>query len=140
MLMYGIGVDYVEGIDWQNAVGMLKEFDEDLYSAFLDDLGTAYTADDIKEWFSNYECEGCYGIGAFLHDVIKEREFVDLDIDEPNGKMYLGISADVPWNFAEPVKTFSKSDFHNMINRYIGMLTTEPVEIQWWSISDETDW
>ena len=139
MLMYGICVDYMKGINWQNASDMLKEFDADLYASFLDDMGSDYKDTDIENWFSNYESEGCYGIGAFLHDVIKEREFVDLAIDEPNGKVYLGISADVPWNFAEPVKTFSKSGFHNMLNRYIGMLTTESVEIQWWSVSDEAD-
>lgn len=141
MLMYGICVDHIEGINWQNAIDMLKEFDVDLYSSFLDDLGTDYKDVDIEEWFSNYDnCGGYYGIGAFLYDVIKAKESVDLDIDEPNGKVYLGISANVPWNFAESVKTFSKSDFHNVVNKYIGVLTTEPVEIQWWSISDETNW
>lgn len=71
MLMYGVYVSRIKNVNWGNVVGMLKKYDHDRYSDFLNDMeGNSAENDsrDIEFWFDQYESEGRSGLGAFLYD------------------------------------------------------------------------
>lgn len=94
---------------------------------------------DIEFWFDQYESEGRSGLGAFLYDVIREQEKVEIDIDDPDG-VYIGISAAAPWEFHPSVRNLSEEQFTAMISKYICQITDEEVPIRWWNVDDDLDW
>lgn len=82
MLLFGVCINDIEkaGINWGNVVGMLKKYDHDRYSDFLDDMEENSAENDSKDiefWFDQYESGGRSGLGAFLYDVIREQEKVE---------------------------------------------------------------
>lgn len=121
---------------------MLKKYDHDRYSNFLDDMeenSAENDSRDIEFWFDQYESEGRSGLGAFLYDVIREQEKVEIDIDDPDG-ICIGISAAAPWEFHPSVRNLSEEQFTAMISKYICQITDEEVPIRWWKIDDDLDW
>lgn len=142
MLMYGVYVSRIKNVNWGNVVGMLKKYDHDRYSDFLDDMkGNSAENDsrDIEFWFDQYESGGRSGLGAFLYDVIRKQEKVEIDIDDPDG-ICIGISAAAPWEFHSSVRNLSEEQFTAMISKYICQITDEEVPIRWWRIDDDLDW
>ena len=83
MLMYGICSSNIKEIKWDSVKEMLKEFDADLYEEFVEDLDGDLSNSNMEDWFSKYENEGYFGIGAFLKDYIEFKEDIILDIDDP---------------------------------------------------------
>lgn len=71
MLMYGICSSDIKEIKWDSVKEMLKEFDADLYEEFVEDLDGDLSNSNMEDWFSKYENEGRFGIGAFLKDYIE---------------------------------------------------------------------
>ena len=71
MLMYGICSSNIKEIKWDSVKEMLKEFDADLYEEFVEALDGDLS---YSNWFSKYENEGYFGIGAFLKDYIEFKE------------------------------------------------------------------
>lgn len=140
MLMYGICMNEVENyVNWEAVVKLLQNFDPERYQDFLDDVGENYTNQDTEEWFDQYEADGRSGLGAFLYDVIKDTEKLDIDIDDPNG-VYIGISAGAPWEFAESIRSLKKDEFDALLNKYITQITGEPTLIRWYKVDDGLDW
>lgn len=144
MLLFGVCINDIEkaGINWGNIVGMLKKYDHDRYSDFLDDMeenSAENDSRDIEFWFDQYESEGRSGLGAFLYDVIREQEKVEIDIDDPDG-VYIGISAAAPWEFHPSVRNLSEEQFTAMISKYICQITDAEIVIRWWKVDDDLDW
>ena len=110
MLMYGICSSNIKKVKWESVKEMLKEFDADLYEEFVEDLDGDLSNSNMEDWFSKYENEGHFGIGAFLKDYIEFKEDIILNIDDPDGT-FIGVSAGAPWNFVSSLKDmFSGSD------------------------------
>ena len=143
MLMYGVCVSNIKNVNWGNVVGMLKKYDPERYSDFLEDMeenSTENDSEDIKFWFDQYESEGKSGLGAFLYDIIREQEKVEIDIDDPNG-VYIGISAAAPWEFHPSVRNLSEEQFTAIISKYICQIAYEEIiPIRWWKVDDDLDW
>lgn len=140
MLMYGICTEDVQkNVNWKAVVKLLQDFDQERYQDFLEDVSENYTDQDTEEWFDQYEADGRSGLGAFLYDVIKDKEKLDIDIDDPNG-VYIGISAGAPWEFAESIKALKKDDFDAVLNKYITWITGKPMLIRWYKVDDDLDW
>lgn len=119
MLLFGVCINDIEkaGINWGNIVGMLKKYDHDRYSDFLDDM---------EENSAEY-------------DVIREQEKIEIDIDDPDG-VYIGISAAAPWEFHPSVRNLSEEQFAAMISKYICQITDAEIVIRWWKVDDDLDW
>lgn len=141
MLMYGVCINAIEkaGINWKEVSKLLQEYDADFYKAFCEDIGKNPSDQDAMDWFSNYETEGRSGIGAFLHDLIEDKENITLDIDDPDG-VYIGISAGAPWEMDKSIKNLTERDFYEIMQKYIGQITDEIIEIRWWNVDDDLDW
>lgn len=114
MLIYGICMSEIKDseIDWDKVEKLLESYDSSLHGAFkeyvnYDDSETPEEQEYWKkEWFLAYDSMGYHGLGAFLHDVIKKEEDIDLDMGDSNG-FILGIAPDLPWYYSEKHK---KSD------------------------------
>lgn len=90
MLMYGICSSNIKKVKWESVKEMLKEFDADLYEAFVEDLDGDLSNSNMEDWFSKYENEGHFGIGAFLKDYIEFKEDIILIVKRiENGKQYI---------------------------------------------------
>lgn len=140
MLMYGICANDVQkNANWKAVIKLLQEFDQERYQEFLEDVGESYTDSDVEDWFDQYEVDGRSGLGAFLYDVIKHTEKLDIDIDDPDG-VYIGISAGAPWEFPESIKGMKKDDFDALLNKYVVRVTGESMVVQWHKVDDDLDW
>lgn len=138
MLIYGISTRQLKDkIIWKNMIHILQNYDFDAYKTLVENN---YTDNDAENWFSEYESEGRKGIGAFLYDIIKDAEELELDIDDPDGNVYIGISAAAPWEFHPSVKSLSKEHFDAIMNKYVVLITGEETCIQWWKVDDDLDW
>lgn len=99
MLIYGICMSEIKDseIDWDKVEKLLESYDSSLHGAFkeyvnYDDSETPEEQEYWKkEWFLAYDSMGYHGLGAFLHDVIKKEEDIDLDMGDSNG-FILGIA------------------------------------------------
>ena len=142
MLLFGVCINDIEkaGINWKKVSNLLQEYDAVFYKAFCEDIGKNPSDQDAMDWFSNYETEGRRsGIGAFLHDLIEDKENIALDIDDPDG-VYLGLSAAVPWEMDDSIKNLTKESFTGIMQKYIHLITDAEIEVRWWRIDDDLDW
>lgn len=69
--------------------------------------------------------EECHGLGAILKDLIKEKDEIELDIDNPDN-VYVGISATVPWNFNDSIKNMTNIEFVELIKKYVTKFASQP--------------
>mgnify|MGYP003432888530 FL=1 len=82
--------------------------------------------------------EECHGLGAILKDLIKEKDEIELDIDNPDN-VYVGISATVPWNFNDSIKNMTNIEFVELIKKYVTKFASQPC-IRWWKVEDDLDY
>ena len=61
---------------------------------------------------------GYHGLGAFLHDVIKKEEDIDLDMGDSNG-FILGIAPNLPWYYSENIRNLTNDKFCALIADYV---------------------
>ena len=136
MYLYGVCTDDLKHINVEGVIELLKMMD--VYQECMDDCN-----DDVEyvlDWVDNYESGGQFGICALLYDVIQEKEECNIDLDDPNGIMFLGLAADAPWNFNETTRNMSEEDYNFMLKKYINMITDDKLEIRWWHEIDDCDW
>lgn len=141
MLIYGICISDINTLNEEKA----EKYLEELLNTSCRDIASNYfenkkDGNDINDWLYDYESEGHYGLAACLRDIIKEMEKIDIECDEPDGIDYLGISADVPWNFNYKTKTLSQEKFHNILGKYVSNFTDETLTIRWWNVLDSGDY
>lgn len=142
MLIYGINVSEIEiyEIYLDNLEEMLKDYDSSLYEDFK---GCVYleTVPPARErayrtenWFHEYESQGCHGLGAFLHDIIKKKEGIDLAMNDNKGVngFILGLSPDFPWNYSRKTKNLTDGKYCAIIEKWIKMFSTHKPTIQMW--------
>lgn len=143
MLIYGVCISDIDQINEEKAVGLLHEFAKIDESPLKDYLGSS-NADgnqiSFDQWCYDYERNGHYGLAALLADIIGSVEGIDIECDDPNGIHYLGISADVPWNFNEKTRKLSCDDFCQILTKYINQVTDNILSIKWWAVSDDCDY
>lgn len=139
MLMYGICSSNIKKVKWESVKEMLKEFDADLYEEFVKDLDGDLSNSNMEDWFSKYENDGRFGIGAFLKDYIEFKEDIILNIDDPDGT-FIGVSAGAPWDFVNSLKDMDEADFDDLLRKYVNLITDEPLVIRWWKVDDDLDW
>lgn len=139
MQLYGICLERMN-IKSENLVNMLREYDKDVYHSFYEDMtsvgDTPYTDDDVFDWFDHYDSEGCYGLGAFLHDYVKEKEGISLDMDDPDA-FYLGIEARLPWEYPDEIRNMSEEQFDEILRKIVNMISDDELEIRWWFVEDQ---
>lgn len=144
MLLYGVCVSKMK-VNNEKAVQFLKELADaglgadDYYEIFLEDTSgdEDYT---FSRWIEDFESNGYYGLSAFLQEVISFDEKIDISCDDPNGIQYLGLSADVPWNFNEKTRNMSENEYNENLRKYINKVTDDELTICWRSISDDSDY
>lgn len=66
---------------------------------------------------------GYHGLGAFLHDVIKKEEDIDLDMGDSNG-FILGIAPDLPWYYSENIRNLTNDMFCALIAKYVKKISS----------------
>ena len=105
MLIYGICMSEIKDseIDWDKVEKLLESYDSSLHRDFKEyvNYDDSETQEELeywkKEWFLAYDSMGYHGLGAFLHDVIKKEEDIDLDMGDSNG-FILGIANSLPFD------------------------------------------
>lgn len=142
MQLYGICVDNLH-VKWNKVLEMLKEFDSSLYQDFTDNIhpdeSGNYSDESIDDCFRHYDSDGFWGLGAFLHDFIMKEEKIDLSIDESEA-YYLGVSARAPWEFPESVRNLTEKQLYEILYKYVGRITDDDLQIQWWFVDDDLNW
>ena len=109
------------------------------WESFQKEAGDTQNWESVEDWFNHYESETYYGIGAFLHDVIKQEEKIQLDLSEStkNG-VCVGIFVKAPWGYDPSVKNISCPEFKAIINKYVSKITNnDEAYFQWWDMSAE---
>ena len=89
-----------------------------------------------KEWFLAYDSMGYHGLGAFLHDVIKKEEDIDLDMGDSNG-FILGIAPNLPWYYSENIRNLTNDKFCALIADYVKRISDHVPAVQMWDCSDD---
>lgn len=141
MLLYGICTSDIKHVNWEAVVLLLKDFDESLYKDYLSDMqdafdsGEEYSEKDTEDWFGNYDSCGMTGLGAFLHDVIEEKEKLQMDLEWGDG-LFLGLRMLPPWRYHESVRHITEQDFCDVLRKYVNLITTDELVIKLWNIED----
>lgn len=147
MLLYGICIEKITDINWQKVIELIKNDMPDIYDDMMlsfenpneyDTLSDAEKDTFIKDWIAEYQSEECHGLGAILKDLIKEKEGIELDIDNPDN-VYVGICATVPWYFNDSIKNMTNIEFVELINKYVTKFASQPY-INWWKVDDDLDY
>lgn len=136
MYLYGICIDDIMNIKKDGIIELLKILD--IYQECMNDCED--NDDYILDWVENYESMGYFGLGALLYDVMTTKELCDINIDDPNGNVFLGLSATYPWNYNSVTRNMSEEDFNEILRKYICLITDDELEIRMWNISDDCDW
>ena len=89
------------------------------------------TIDFIDEFEGNY---GEMGLSTILREVISEIPVVWAD--DFNGVNYILYCPNYPWNLEESEKDLTTEDVKNIFNKYIKILTDEPVAIEGYSVEN----
>lgn len=142
MLIYGICMSEIRDseIDWDKVEKLLESYDSSLHGDFkeyvnYDDSETPEEQEYWKkEWFLAYDSMGYHGLGAFLHDVIKKEEDIDLDMGDSNG-FILGIAPDLPWYYSENIRNLTNDMFCALIAKYVKKISDHVPAVQMWDCS-----
>lgn len=141
MLFYGICTSDIAHVNWEAAVLLLKDFDENRYQDYLSDMqdifesGEKVSEKDTEDWFDNYDSSGMTGLGAFLHDVIEEKEKVQMDLEWGEG-LFLGLHMLPPWQYHESVQHITEEEFCDILRKYVNLVTTDELVIKFWDLND----
>lgn len=128
MTIYGIKIKDITHIKPEGVKDLLKIVDA--YDACVSDCTDSngnISDTAILEWLENYESECYHGIGALLYDAMVERETCDINIDEANGSIYIGLSLGLPWWFSPATKRMTETEYKNMLLSYVKKITDDPV-------------
>lgn len=133
MLLYGVCLSDVK-IDWNKVIVFLKEYDKEQYDELFQCLGENATDKEIM----NRLCECCIdgtihilSIGELLRDVIASETGVELTIAVPR-RCYLGVSANVPWNFNDATRALTADSFGDMLLKYVSKITSDTLDTPSW--------
>ena len=139
MYLYGVCTSDIDNYKVDGIINLMKI--ADVYNDCLADFSDEEMEHDMEKaivgWALDYETEGRWGIGALLHDAIEKKEGIDLDIDDPDGHVYVGISADAPWNFKGKTRKLSEEEFNAILTQYVNLVTEDVLPIKWWN---DCDW
>lgn len=142
MLMYGINLSNVT-INNDKAEKFLAEC---LNNPDVKDIAKNYfdnkeDGHDVESWARLYDNnEGSYGLAACIADIIRCIEKIDISSDDVNGMEFLGLPADVPWNYQEKTRMLTETQYENILSKYVSYFVDEPLEIRWWHASDDADY
>jgi len=88
---------------------------------------------DYEEFDQDFYC----GIGALLAEVIREAENLDVVVcDGYNGDVYVLYGPKYPWQMENDEKNLTKKKVKDIFNKYVGILTDEPIKVEDQSIKD----
>ena len=135
MYLYGICIVDIEHLKLDGIIELLKTVD--IYKECMEDCDDDESY--IFDWIENYDSNGRFGLGALLYDVITQKEKFNIDIDDPNGIVFIGLAGDAPWNFNKSTKNITEEDYNQMLRRYVNLITDDELVIRWWK-ENERDW
>lgn len=127
-------------IDWDKVEKLLESYDSSLHRDFKEyvNYDDSETQEELeywkKEWFLAYDSMGYHGLGAFLHDVIKKEEDIDLDMGDSNG-FILGIAPNLPWYYSENIRNLTNDKFCALIADYVKRISDHVPTVQMWDYS-----
>ncbi len=84
------------------------------------------------DWVDYMECDQDYdlGIATILREVIEEAEKISfVACDNFDGEAYLLYPPQYPWKLNDIERKLTKDQVEEIIRRYVGILTDEPIEI-----------
>lgn len=141
MIIYGVKIKDIKHIKPEGVKELLKivEAYDACKSDCADDDGNISDA-AILEWLENYESECYHGIGALLYDAIDARESCDVNIDEADGSIYVGLGLGLPWYFSAATKRMTETEYKNMLLSYIKKITDDPVIPSTYTFYDDADY
>lgn len=94
---------------------------------WLLEKGTAYPDwDDYMEYDTDYDL----GLAVILKEAILEIEGIELTACDNFGcEKYLIYQPSYPWNLSEQERNLTEKDVRELLLRYVGILTGEPVAV-----------
>lgn len=143
MLIYGICMGEIDSeINWDKVEKLLESYDSSLYENYKEYVydNDTLTQEELEcwriDWFLDYHSSRYQGLGAFLHDVIEEKEHINLDMGYSNG-FVLGLSPDLPWYYPENIRNLTNDKFCALMTKYVKMISDHAPTIQMWDCSDD---
>lgn len=134
---YGIRVDDVKTtpIRLLNLASIKPELFEKVEN-YLKMLGEYKVEELSLEDFDEFDDVICgkSGIGAILFYAIDE--FQADYVEDFEGNAYVLFPEKYPWIMSDREKSLTKDDVKNIFEKYIKILSDEPVEITYWSVEN----
>ena len=104
---------------------------------YLGDVLEKYTDEEL-EMDIFYDFEGAYGemgLSCILREVINN-ELSIVWADDFDGVNYILYCPSYPWSIKESEKNLSKKDVEEILNKYIKILTDEPIAIDYYCVEN----
>ena len=141
MTIYGIKINDIKHIKVDGVKELLKTVGAyDTCISDCTDDNSNISDNAILEWLENYESECYHGIGALLYDAIVEREYCDINIDEADGSIYVGLGLGLPWWFSPATKRMTETEYKNMLLSYVNKITDDTVIPSNYTFYDDADY
>ena len=129
MLMYGFCMEDIESVRPDCWATLLRI--ADLYGTAMNDCNNSA---QLAEWILNYQSGTYYGLCALLYDVMAQNETCNIDIAQDDGKTYIGLFADMPWNYDYVTREMSLENYTHMLQQYIKLITNDEIPIKYWNV------
>lgn len=103
---------------------------------YLSEMLGEYKVEDLTlEDFDEFDdVAHCNGVGVILYSVIDE--FTVDYVDDFDGYAYVVFSETYPWSMNDKEKALTENDVKEVFEKYIKILTDEPVEIDYQSVGN----
>lgn len=141
MIIYGICFTQRGSVNNDKAEAFLRELSSVGYGEYLEEFEENQKDNEenrssyrFSDWMDDYENMGHVGLAAFLSDVIKNKEHIDIYNDDYNGLGYLGLAADVPWNFKGKTKDLSGEEYIKIISSYWNKVSDQGIDFSWFTL------
>lgn len=109
-------------------VEMIRKLDYEYdLKEYLSDYGyESGSSEGIMNYVNDYSGTGSgsgyFGVTALLADLIGEAEEIDIDADDAEGRMLIGLSYEMPWTYTEKTKSLSQQDFIKIMKKYLAKI------------------